>query len=119
MGSRVALGRPWFCCFGTILITLFLKLDFLGNLGVISSDFQKDVLPCATVLIDCINHLMYREEPVGVIEKWLAGSCKAPDLEDNMVWRRKDGLWSQADHGANLSSSDYMTRHLSVFLSVK
>lgn len=40
---------------------------------------------------------MYREERVGVIEKWLAGSRKAPDLEDNMVWRREDGHQSQAD----------------------
>lgn len=73
MGFRVALGRPLSCYFGTTLITLFLKLDFLGNLGVISSDFWKDVPLHATILIDCIDHLMYGEEQVGVIRNGLLG----------------------------------------------
>lgn len=50
-----------------------------------------------TISIDCTEHLMYREERVGVIEKWLAGSHKAPDLEDSVVWRREDGHQNQAD----------------------
>lgn len=73
MGFRVASGRPLSCCFGTTLITLFLKLDSLGNLGVICSDFWKDVPLHATVVIDCIDHLMYREEQVGVIRNGFLG----------------------------------------------
>lgn len=47
---------------------------------------------------------MYREELHRAIEQCLVGSHKAPDLEDDVAWRREDGLWSQADHGANPSS---------------
>ena len=56
-------------CLGAILLTLFPKPNFSGNLEVTSSDFWKDVRLRATILIDFIERLMYREEQVGAIEK--------------------------------------------------
>lgn len=39
----------------------------------------------ATILVDIPERLMYGEEQIGLMEKCLAGSHKALDLEDNMV----------------------------------